>query len=229
MAHKTQLNKNSFLSKMREQITKSSSKIQDESNLLEKIKFKEIFGEDAPTGMLNKIKFNPFGKGVFINDNLSNTQTEIFKTNIQVTSRKPSFVMSASQLQFFNKPKNYNDNRHSVLWEKSANVTVYEKQQDTSKYRIKTYKVKYDSHWYIKNGIIPNSFNELAKKDLDIQSAIISDEIKISLDNMNYYRTHYLHNSKVRDGLIDRLISCLSRLAYLLRSNITNTLRKRVD
>jgi hypothetical protein len=211
VAIKTQLNKNSYLSKMREQISKSSSRIHDDSNFLELMKFKEIFGKDAPTNMLHKIKFNPFGKGVFINDNHSNTNSDIFKTQIKITTRKPSFVMSTSQLHFFTKPKQSDNRQQSVLWSKSANVTVYEKPNQMGKNRIKTYKVKSDPNWYIKNGIIPNNFNELANKDLEIQSAIISDEVKISLDNMNYYRTHYLHNSKVNINNYRHII-CSRRL-----------------
>jgi hypothetical protein len=71
------------------------------------------------------------------------------------------------------------------------------KPMEVSNYRVKSYKVKFEPDWYTRNGIIPKNFKDLAGKDIEIQCNIISDEIKIFTDNMSYYRTHYLHDSRV--------------------------------
>lgn len=60
--------------------------------------------------------------------------------------------------------------------------------------RTKTYKVKYVKKWNEKNKIpiIDGITN------LDFQSNIIIDQIKVLLDNMSFFKLHYLQGKDVR-------------------------------
>jgi hypothetical protein len=183
-------------------------KIQDDSNHLEKLKLKAMFGEDTPNSILSKIKVYPFSNKSYARRSLlqsqSHTHSDFFKTQVNGsvsfgTSRKASFNINPNHL--FNKTR-FADKRQSVLWDKEQKLPQVladnnNKPMEVSNYRVKSYKVKFEPDWYTRNGIIPKNFKDLAGKDIEIQCNIISDEIKIFTDNMSYYRTHYLHDSRV--------------------------------
>ena len=62
--------------------------------------------------------------------------------------------------------------------------------------RVKTYEVKEDTEWFTKNKIIPLT-NKLLVNDLEVQAALISDELNIILDNLKVYRNNYLESGTV--------------------------------
>jgi hypothetical protein len=225
---KYDFNKNSYLYKFRQEVTKSTYKIKDESMMIEKIKIKDFLNDNASTNtdhMMSTTSMpliehkSPNRKWT----NTSGSELGFFKTGAGVKNslnRKPSFINSFQLQNILKKTKTQaHNNRQSVLWEKSPNTSQIENKPVEAKtnYRVKTYKIKFIPDWYQKNGIVPKNFQELGGKDIEIQSAIVNDEIKIFLDNMNYYRTHYLHSTKVSLYVIHRPTSCLKILVSVHR------------
>jgi len=61
-------------------------------------------------------------------------------------------------------------------------------------FRTKTYKVKYIKKWNEKNKIPIIEGIE----NLDFQSNMITDQIKVLLDNMSFFKLHYLQGKDVK-------------------------------
>lgn len=74
-----------------------------------------------------------------------------------------------------------------------GNYTNYPMSFNQNLYRTKTYKIKFVKKWNEKNKIpiIDGITN------LDFQSNIIVDQIKVLLDNMSYFKLHYLQGKDV--------------------------------
>lgn len=66
-------------------------------------------------------------------------------------------------------------------------------------YRVKTYNVRYIKKWFEKNNIPTLANNQQKYANMDFQSNNIIDQIKVLLDNMNYFKLQYLQGKEVFD------------------------------
>jgi len=64
--------------------------------------------------------------------------------------------------------------------------------------RKKTFKVKYLVNWYEKTGYTPYKMTEETCNNIEFQSNIVSDEMKILLENLQYYKMMFLNGNEVR-------------------------------
>ena len=64
-------------------------------------------------------------------------------------------------------------------------------------YRIKSYNVRYIKKWFEKNNIPTLANSQQKYANMDFQSNNIIDQIKVLLDNMNYFKLQYLQGKEV--------------------------------
>jgi hypothetical protein len=61
-------------------------------------------------------------------------------------------------------------------------------------YRRKSYNVEFIRNWYEKNNLIPHNLIPRLTNNIEFQSNILIDEIKVLLDNIQHYRTKFLND-----------------------------------
>ena len=65
-------------------------------------------------------------------------------------------------------------------------------------YRNKTYSVRFIKNWFEKNKIPVQTLNNQSANNVDFQSNNIIDQIKVLLDNVNFYKLHYMQGKEVK-------------------------------
>lgn len=135
-----------------------------------------------------------------------NSLTNIFKTEIKETvlrrtnrdlTKSVKTVVNLAALKKagvnFNKTKSTED----ISLINSPNLSRKEVSVIIKKYRIKDYKVDTNPEWYEKNGFPIQKFNKEVINDIDYQSSLIIDEIKVLLDNIQHYKISQLQDREV--------------------------------
>jgi len=64
---------------------------------------------------------------------------------------------------------------------------------------IKTYNIRYIKKWFEKNNIPTLANSQQKQASLDFQSNNIIDQIKVLLDNMNFFKLQYLQGKEVNN------------------------------
>jgi hypothetical protein len=85
----------------------------------------------------------------------------------------------------------------------NANVNNYNYTANLNKhqpvYRVKTYNIRYIKKWFEKNNIPTLANSQQKQASLDFQSNNIIDQIKVLLDNMNFFKLQYLQGKEVNN------------------------------
>lgn len=62
--------------------------------------------------------------------------------------------------------------------------------------RLKDFSVAYENNWYEKNSLIPGNFNKAMVNNLDYQSSILIDEMKVLMDNVENFKMNFLNGKE---------------------------------
>jgi len=85
----------------------------------------------------------------------------------------------------------------------NANVNNYNYSPNLNKqqliYRVKTYNIRYIKKWFEKNNIPTLANSQQKHASMDFQSNNIIDQIKVLLDNMNFFKLQYLQGKEVNN------------------------------
>jgi len=112
------------------------------------------------------------------------------ESNIQKLVRKDSVINSKIGLS---------TDTISIMEHANVNNNLYNAHLNKKAYvRVKTYNVKYIKKWFEKNSLPSQSNNNLKYANIDFQSNNIIDQIKVLLDNMNYFKLQYLQGKEVK-------------------------------
>jgi hypothetical protein len=145
-----------------------------------------------------------------------NAQNSIFKTGIEV-EKKGSYT---SQFSKGGVIKSFPSIRPQIGLSNQWNDSPIKKEEVNEEYfRRKTYSVKYIRNWYEKNNLIPHKLIPRLTNNIEFQSNILIDEIKVLLDNIQHYRTKYLN-----DRFLLRVFKNLDTLRQIkMNKNIEET------
>lgn len=114
--------------------------------------------------------------------------TKVNETNLNKLLRKDSMI---------NLKVGISTDNNSII--DNANFHYYNPSGNKPEkiYRIKTYNVRYIKKWFEKNNIPTLSNSQQKYANMDFQSNNIIDQIKVLLDNMNYFKLQYLQGKEV--------------------------------
>lgn len=113
------------------------------------------------------------------------------KNNSRITYNNKSFDSRNEILSKINNTSSFEENTNLNMQNYTPDISSMTKAKP--KFRIKTYKIKYVNNWNEKNQIPTSDVT----KNLDFQSNIIIDLIKVLLDNMNFFKLHYIQGKEV--------------------------------
>ena len=181
----------------------SNNKIDEKNNIFNtQIKINEknesIYKESKYQPLeleLEKINFNLTGKFKNKNNDLITEK----KNNLESKNKNKSYFNSTS---IDKENKNGFDKKNSLINKETLNkfYSPRENYFDFSKcfeHRIKTYKVELINNWHEKNQIPNSNFDRYIVKNLEFQSNNIIDQMKVLLDNVNYFKIQYLLGKQV--------------------------------
>lgn len=173
---------------------------------------KADLGDSPQRGSI--LKFNQkydstLSKGDFNLMNLENFNTQnskfgfISKKTFQGnTMYKPEEAKFYKTESFKNTKPTFNENTNNIDNNANVNSKDIEKLNLVNKpqapgFRTKTYNVKLIKRWFEKNNIPVPAQNSEKYSIIDFQSNNITDQIKVLLDNLNYFKLQYLQGKDV--------------------------------
>lgn len=129
-------------------------------------------------GFVSKKSFNSLSLNKINEANL----TKLIKKDSMLNSRVAMTTDTISIMENANVTSNY----YTAIVNKPQPV-----------FRIKTYNVRYIKKWFEKNNIPTLANSQQKYANMDFQSNNIIDQIKVLLDNMNYFKLQYLQGKEV--------------------------------
>jgi hypothetical protein len=118
-------------------------------------------------------------------------------------------IHNSSQITNFHKPKIskvqsiYSANANNILYLNKNNTSTTKedissvKKENKEYSRMKNYKVALINNWNEKVGIPVQHYSIGLVSNLEFQSGLIVDEIKVLLDNFHYFKLNFMHNKEV--------------------------------
>lgn len=170
-----------------------------------------------------QIKINEKNESIYKESKYQPLELELEKKNFNltrkfknskndiITEKKNSFIFKNRNKSYLNSTSIDKDNinafnqinsKNSLINKETLNkfYSPRENYFDFSKFvehRIKTYKVELINNWYEKNQIPNSNFDRYIVKNLEFQSNNIIDQMKVLLDNVNYFKIQYLLGKQV--------------------------------
>jgi hypothetical protein len=130
------------------------------------------------------------------NDSSKKLHTEDFsQTRSSIVVLKPVRCYSKRNLTIAEKQTNANKTFTNSFFKPQKDNNLINKPQ--LMLRKKTYKIQYKPDWYERIGIPEPNYHPRLVSELEFQSGLVSDEIKLLLENFNYFKMNYLHSPKM--------------------------------
>jgi hypothetical protein len=139
---------------------------------------------------LNK-KMNLQAKSFLLNSN---------KLELELPSiRLKSLFVNKENLSIFNRKSQEGEitERSETKINEFYKELEKKKLQDNNKNsynRRKTYEIDYIDNWYVKNNFMPTKINSNLTNNIEFQSNILIDQIKVLMDNILHFRTKFLND-----------------------------------